>query len=336
MKGGPIQFLVIVAALWGVARSTIVWTTPADAERDIRALLTWAESPARANMVAPPSPTPVGQPVRRPSHRLVSVGNETPEPAASKTNYATGFAQTAARSDIGDLPTRAQAEPAPRPFVPLIPPPALPMLNRMSVSSWAIIRGAGASALASGGQLGGSQAGLRASLRVSPQLAVAGRLSSPLRSRGAEAALGVDWRPVRTIPVTLTAERRLRIDGSGRNAFAVGLFGGVDNIPLPADFRLDGYAQAGVVGARRRDGYIDGAVGVDRPVAELGTAKVAVGGGVWGAAQPGVSRLDVGPQLVARVPAGATTLRFGLDWRQRVSGHARPGSGPSLSVGADF
>ncbi|WP_204317143.1 hypothetical protein, partial [Klebsiella aerogenes] len=29
-------------------------------------------------------------------------------------------------------------------------------------------------------------------------------------------------------------------------------------------------------------------------------------------------------------------LRIALDWRQRVAGEARPGSGPALTLGADF
>jgi hypothetical protein len=29
-------------------------------------------------------------------------------------------------------------------------------------------------------------------------------------------------------------------------------------------------------------------------------------------------------------------LRLGAEWRQRVAGKAKPGSGPALSLGADF
>src|SRR3546814_15000807 len=41
-------------------------------------------------------------------------------------------------------------------------------------------------------------------------------------------------------------------------ALAAMVTGGVGDIPLPAGFRLDAYAQAGIVGTRRRDGFADG------------------------------------------------------------------------------
>jgi hypothetical protein len=29
-------------------------------------------------------------------------------------------------------------------------------------------------------------------------------------------------------------------------------------------------------------------------------------------------------------------VRLSIDWRQRIAGRARPGSGPALSIGSDF
>ncbi|MBS0285465.1 MAG: hypothetical protein JSS15_13700, partial [Proteobacteria bacterium] len=57
--------------------------------------------------------------------------------------------------------------------------------------------------------------------------------------------------------------------------------------------------------------------------------------GAWGGAQRGAARLDVGPAAGVAVPA-AMPLRISLEWRQRIAGDARPGSGPALSIGADF
>jgi hypothetical protein len=206
-----------------------------------------------------------------------------------------------------------------------------------SLSGWALARGASASTLATGGQLGGSQAGLRARVRLDRGIHVAARLSTPLGGApGAEAAIGLDWRPVAALPITLTAERRIGLDRGGRDAFAAGVFGGFDQVPLRAGIKLDGYGQAGVVGLRRRDLYVDGAVRAERRIAALGPASLALGAGMWGGAQRGVSRLDVGPQIVARVPVARGGLRLGAEWRQRVAGDARPGSGPALSLGADF
>jgi hypothetical protein len=185
--------------------------------------------------------------------------------------------------------------------------------------------------------LGGSQAGIRARYNIGSGLAVAARLSGPLRSSfGKEAAVGLDWRPIGRLPLTLTIERRAGLDRAGRDAFAAGVFGGFDAVRIPGRVRLDGYAQAGLVGLKRRDAYVDGAIRAERPLIAAGRLSLGAGAGLWGGAQPGAARLDVGPQLVARVPAGRGILRIGAEWRQRVAGHARPGSGAVLSLGADF
>jgi hypothetical protein len=44
------------------------------------------------------------------------------------------------------------------------------------------------------------------------------------------------------------------------------------------------------------------------------------------------ARLDIGPSI-ALVHQGA---RLTADWRVRIAGQARPGSGPSLTLGKDF
>jgi hypothetical protein len=210
--------------------------------------------------------------------------------------------------------------------------------RRWRVSVWSMLRGDGGSeVLAAAGQLGGSQAGVRATYDVGAGLALAVRTSSPLSgSRGKEVALGVDWRPIRTVPLALTLERRAGLDRGGRDAFAVGVFGGFDAMRVAAGATLDGYAQAGMVGLKRRDGYVDGALRFEHVVATPGRTRIGAGAGIWGGAQPGVSRLDMGPQLVIHAQLGSAGLRIGAEWRQRIAGHAHPGSGPVLSIGADF
>jgi hypothetical protein len=64
--------------------------------------------------------------------------------------------------------------------------------------------------------------------------------------------------------------------------------------------------------------------------------RAAFGIGSWGAVQRGVQRLDIGPTLVTSVPIGALQARIALDWRQRIAGNARPGSGIALTLGSDF
>jgi hypothetical protein len=152
---------------------------------------------------------------------------------------------------------------------------------------------------------------------------------------GKEAALALDLQPIRTLPITFTIERRVGLDQGGRDAFAAGAFGGFA-ARLSPRLSIDGYAQAGAVGLKRRDLYLDGSVCLEREIVAAHGARIGVGAGAWGGAQPGVARLDLGPQIVAHMPIASGGLRIGAEWRQRVAGDARPGSGPVLSLGADF
>lgn len=208
--------------------------------------------------------------------------------------------------------------------------------DRWSLSAWTLLRGSGSPGLAAGGQLAGSQAGLRLRYQLTPGMHLAARVSGPLQiNRGKEAAVALDVQPLRTVPIVLTAERRVGLDSGGRDAFALGAFGGFD-ARLTRLVSLDGYAQAGAVGLKRRDLYVDGSLRVEREIVASSKLRLGAGVGAWGGAQPGVARLDVGPQFVAHVPAVGGGIRIGAEWRQRVAGDARPGSGPVLSVGADF
>jgi hypothetical protein len=69
------------------------------------------------------------------------------------------------------------------------------------------------------------------------------------------------------------------------------------------------------------------------PVEEV--RGLSVGGGAWGAVQPGVSRIDIGPRASLRLP-GLQGARLVADWRFRIHGNAAPASGPSLTLAADF
>lgn len=221
-------------------------------------------------------------------------------------------------------------------------PTAIPTASTWSSSGWLLWRTGGSTpALAGGGQLGGSQAGIRTRyhmLRLTAlDIAVAGRLSRPVEdSRGGEAAIGLAFRPARGLPVEATVERRIALDSGGRNAWSVGLAGGVYGVSLPHDFDLSAYAQAGIVGARSRDLYGEAAIAAQRPVFQRGRTSLSLGGGVWAAAQPGAARVDIGPQALLDMPAGEASMRLSLGWRQKIAGSANPGSGPVLTLGTDF
>ena len=187
-----------------------------------------------------------------------------------------------------------------------------------------------------GGQLGGSQAGLRIAYAIgnARRVAVVARIVSPLHGRGREAAIGMEWRPTR-LPIRLAAEYRASLDG-GPNGSAIGVIAGTGPAPIAAGFDLETYGQAGLIRRRQTEAYAEGSARLARPLVSLGGARIDLGLGGWGGAQRGARRLDVGPSLGARVPVGRGAIRVSLDWRQRIAGDARPGSGPVLVIGGDF
>lgn len=245
-------------------------------------------------------------------------------------------------AQIGGENVGAAGPPVSAGEIAALPSPAAPASSGhggLTGSAWLLVRGGmGGVSAAPAGELGGSQAGVRLAWRPdgAVPLALAARVSGPTGGEpGAEAALGLAWQPQAGVPVTLTAERRTRLDSGGRDAWAAYAAGGVYDRRLPGGFRLDGYGEAGVVGAHRRDLFADGAVRVGQPV-PVGHATVTAGAGLWGAAQPHLARLDAGPQAAVRVPAGHAGIVAAVDWRFRLAGNARPRSGPALTLGVDF
>jgi hypothetical protein len=212
--------------------------------------------------------------------------------------------------------------------------------SRWSGSAWAFVRGGGrTTALAPVDQIGGGQGGARLLYRLDApgRLAASARVSRTIGGiRQTEAAIGLDWTPIARLPLHVMADRRIAIDKGGRSAWTLGIAGGVYALRLPARWRLDGYGEAGVVGSRRRDLYADGAVRIARAIDLGGGVTLAPGGGLWGAAQPGAERLDVGPSAVLRLPVVGHAMSVALDWRERVAGGARPGSGVALTVAMDL
>jgi len=237
-------------------------------------------------------------------------------------------------SDIasGALPEWHDQKSTPAPVASTPRQPA-DRLDRLQFGAWALLRGRpGSGALASGGTLGGSQAGARLTYALDRRVALSLRSSSPVGgSQGGEIAAGVRLTPFATIPISLTAERRQAIGrySTGRSAFALFLEGGVYRRPLVSNFFLDAYGQAGAVGARSRDLFVDGSFTVLRPV----YGRFSAGLGAWGGYQPGIYRIDLGPRVSMRV---RRNVRVDLDWRQRLAGTAEPGSGPAVTLAADF
>lgn len=207
--------------------------------------------------------------------------------------------------------------------------PRLP--DRLGISGWATMRSrAGSDGLANGGVLGGSQAGLRLLWRVDPHLSASLRASAPVNSqRGAEGGFGIRYQPFAGIPVAATLERRQAFREYGRSAFAIFADGGVYGRKLPWNSTLDGYFQAGAVDFNDPLWFVDGQAAVSRPV----WRNLSAGFGIWGGAQPGVTRLDIGPRATMRLGSG---MKVHFDYRYKLRGNAVPGSGGVMTLAADF
>ncbi len=215
-------------------------------------------------------------------------------------------------------------------------------LSSWSLGSWLYLRdgsGNAPDAIGAASQLGGSQAGLRLAYGFGEtgRTRAYGRATIAVqRPEQREIAFGLAFAPLARLPVDIAIEQRVAAGREGRSALAVMASGGVSEVALPAGFQLDAYAQAGVVGTRRRDGFADGAIVVDRRLGPDETAPLRLGALAAGAVQPGAARVDVGPRLTLRLPQVGEGGRIALDWRQRIAGDARPESGLALTLAADF
>ena len=201
---------------------------------------------------------------------------------------------------------------APQPVSPAPVPAAQRKSNRWSLDTWALLRretGGGISPGVLPATYGGSQTGAVMRFRVdrnSPHWpSIYARTTTALGEvRENAAALGFSARPFPDVPLIAAVEGRMT-DQIGGTRFQ------------PAAFVYT--------------------LRLDRGVFELGSIKGSLGGGVWGGAQKGAARLDIGPSAMLEFPLGNRMYgRAALDWRFRVAGNAQPGSGPAVTLSAGF
>lgn len=341
MKGGqPLKFLALILFGWVGLRGYALWRDGGAATLPQALASRWhgliaaraAPLPRIRAMAAEAADPPIGP------HRVAAsearFERAPPPPSAATAPSANGDAVPIAAVD-GPQAAIGGTAPAVYPGISLVLPPR-PVRRRLAGSAWLIARGGDATGLP-GGQLGGSQAGVRLTypLDARHRLALASRVSAPLSGRGAEAAFGLDWQPL-AVPLHLVAERRVGLDG-GPAGTMLGVIGGFGPLAVRHGVTVEGYGQAGVmVRAAATERFVDGALRVAHPVARTGGVAVDFGVGTWGGAQRGAARLDVGPSLALSVPVAGRRIRLAADWRQRLAGSARPGSGPALSLGTDF
>jgi hypothetical protein len=333
-RGRPLRFLALVGVGWVSLRVAMLWPQTGAAPEALDAVI----------------PIAVAAPALRPQRAAAIPGAPAVWPAPPNLRAPAidrSAAQVPLRSPAAPaMPVSTQATmmavamPPPAPPAATPPPPMPerlpPLPDRWSASAWFVARpGTGLGAAPGGSQLGGSQAGVRLAYMFVPRARIAGftRLATPLKGRGREGALGLEWQPSGA-PVRLVLEQRFALD-EGRGGPGAGVVAGLDR-QVPAGFRLEAYGQAGAVRRARTEPYADGAARLTRPIGTPSGLTLALGAGMWGAVQRDAARLDIGPSAVAALPIAGKAVRLSVDWRQRVAGAARPGSGLALTLGSDF
>jgi hypothetical protein len=312
-----------------------------------------------AEPLAPPTLTPPAAPLIAPTltpplreSLPVAPATQAAQQAPMPPKVAAGHQELlfVGMSMLPSDPAVAMAPP--RPAFPLPPAVKQAALPHWSADAWLLLRSGGNAFNAPGAGLpgaviptgfyGGSQGGLvlryflAPGSRFNPALYLRG--SSGLEyPRGEEVAAGVSFRPVPGLPVRLMAEGRVTRTVTGtivRPAAAI-----VSELPpkkLPLGTRGEAYIQAGYVGGRGSTAFVDGQARVEHPLIHASNFELRAGGGAWGGAQRGASRLDVGPTATVTFRLGPTNTRLSADYRWRVSGNAAPGSGPVVTLSAGF
>lgn len=348
----PYRALLLIIGVWFVGRAAALWQElgpPPPQQTPIRVLRQIAASTIHRTIVSGAPPTKYksvdentalnGPMMVRPRPRLRSVAPRLSRPEQAVSSHtpdsspATGISGNDALT-LSNQIALSHDDPPPN----TAPSQHIMPARRFSVSAWMLARAAGQQGLSDVGQLGGSQAGVRGyyALGGSP-VSLTARFSAPLTDpTGKEAAFGVALRPIKHVPLSVIFEQRVAVDHGGRNDLEVIATGGLYDRPLGYRLTLSGYVQAGVVGVKARDAFIDGAVELEHPLARIAGARLTLGGGTWGAAQPGVSRLDVGPIAALHFRIGTVSAKAEASYRVRVIGMARPATGPALSIGTDF
>ncbi|MDT7933502.1 MAG: hypothetical protein RQ833_02705 [Sphingomonadaceae bacterium] len=153
----------------------------------------------------------------------------------------------------------------------------------------------------------------------------------------AQAGVGLSWRPLPGVPLTLFAERLIRVSGAARDDFALRAAGGYGG--RWHGFELSAYGEGGIVG-QRPDWFVGGQAealrGLNLPLPA--NTRLLLGGGVWGGAQQSgitISRVDIGPTIKLR-QGRRVPVSLSADYRWRVEGNALPGNGPVVTLAGHF
>lgn len=188
------------------------------------------------------------------------------------------------------------------------------------------------------GQYGGSQSGfligydLGGNRDRGPAFVI--RAAATPSAKGEEFALAMRWRRPLNLPFSINGERRVSINGPDR--WAVYAAGGFDSKPLPAQFRLDGYGQAGWASGEAGGAFFDAQLRATRQITNSGGANIRLGGGAWAGGQKDAHRIDLSSTVALEIPVGELKFDARLDWRKRVGGDAQPSDGIAITLSSGF
>lgn len=338
-SGRPVRFFALLMSGWVIIRIASIASdmlgTPGPTPLAKPLLPKLLPSPAQA----------ATQPILFEVVTLARLVARHPQPLAtlhrSQPEKPQFSAVAAAPVELTESPPSEPITPLPATIAPAPPPlPVSQQTDRFRASTWLLWRDGGAApaGIFTGGRLGGSQAGIRIDYDLTPtapgRTAPYARVTTAMnRPASPEAAAGIAWQPARAIPISIAAERRIALGKGARNANAVLAAGGFGPTKFTGNIEAEAYAQAGMVGFRRTDLFADGKVSLMTP---LGQSPARLGASLSGGAQPLVERLDIGPELQVRLLLPRVATRLSVEWRERVAGRANPGSGLTVTLGADF
>ncbi|MGV2495425.1 hypothetical protein [Pelagerythrobacter aerophilus] len=365
-RGEPLLILVVLLTAW-IGGRAMMWEAPPG---PLEAMLDGVTRPVLARGAAPRAAPPLTIATQPESNRpLVGPGplppkqivllerlpiwnpqaaTEPPPPASSEVMashqllWLAATAQLPVPSDVAALLRARAAAPASR----ARPPLAVRKPDRWSFDAWLLLRPGETGEAAPGGRLasyGASQAGAVIRYHLAPgsphRPAAYARATQALAAgKESEFAAGLAARPFAAVPVSVYSELRVTRHGGGEVELRPATFAVTELPPvdLPLGLRGEAYAQAGYVGGKFATAFADGQARVDREVARFDLAKVRAGAGVWGGAQKGAARLDVGPTASLDLEIGDAPARLALDYRWRIAGEAAPGRGIAVTLSTGF
>ncbi|MXO66542.1 hypothetical protein [Altericroceibacterium endophyticum] len=274
-----------------------------------------------------------------PSAQGLASGRDMPEPRSGLISRVIPSRRDAQLAEFGTYRSSVPLAPGPLTGRQRLSKNGRP--DRLSVDSWMFVRKDGSAAISGAPTYGGSQAGAILRYRFKPSSGLDPfayiRSSSALRAKESELSAGVAARPLASAPLRLAAEMQLH-NVRGRKEWRPALYGISEVPPFSMPLGLEGemYVQGGYVGGDYSTYFTDGQLRADRRLLSLKDIELYGGLGIWGGAQKGVQRLDMGPSARMMLDVYDTPARVTLDWRMKVAGNAEPSSGPALTISAGF